>query len=237
MFILLYLIRSACFGNTLLVSNLFIYPQPGYQPPPPIIYQTNSFFIFGDSKSTYDNLQSAIQTNMDSRDPVSTNVWISAPTRLAAAGKSVYSTVHVQNIDTDLSNRTTNTPVYVLLNLGANDVGGDVSDVHYFDTNGITWKTNLAYILDAVHATWPSTKVYQMLPWRQGSTYSNKIWLIRNTYIPAVHSGRSWCYIGPDESVFLENGDDGVTYLSDGLHPNVAGQNLTAQKWAEKVFP
>lgn len=230
-------LTAACAANTLLVNNLFMYRQPDYTTPAPVVYQTNSFLIFGDSKSTPDNLQSQLEVNMNARSPVATNRWVSAPVRIANAGYSAYIYVHVADLAAILAARTTNTPTYIFLNLGANDVNGDVNDVHNFDTNGITWKTNMAFILDALHTKWASAEIYQMLPWKQGSTYSNKLWLLRNTYIPQVHSGRSWCHIGPDESVFLENGDDGVTYLSDGLHPNVAGQNLTAQKWAETVFP
>jgi lysophospholipase L1-like esterase len=35
-------------------------------------------------------------------------------------------------------------------------------------------------------------------------------------------------HVGPDRRVYLEGGDDGVTYTSDGVHPNAAGASLEA---------
>lgn len=177
-------LTAACAANTLLVNNLFMYRQPDYTTPAPVVYQTNSFLIFGDSKSTPDNLQSQLEVNMNARSPVATNRWVSAPVRIANAGYSAYIYVHVADLAAILAARTTNTPTYIFLNLGANDVNGDVNDVHNFDTNGITWKTNMAFILDALHTKWASAEIYQMLPWKQGSTYSNKLWLL------AIHTSR-----------------------------------------------
>lgn len=110
----------------------------------------------------------------------------------------------------------------VMFNLGANDVAALPAEA--------TWKANLATILDALHAKYPSAMVYVMRPWRRGElTDCNSL----ATWIAAVLAdGRSaWAFVGPDERVFLEGGDDGATYTADGIHPNAAGYVLTATQW------
>lgn len=110
---------------------------------------------------------------------------------------------------------------FIPLNLGANDVGAIPAEA--------TWKANLATILDAMNAQWPDAKVYVMRPWRRG--YATECDSLA-TWIASVVSTRStWAFVGPDERVFLENGDNGVTYTSDGIHPNTAGYALTAAQW------
>lgn len=138
------------------------------------------------------------------------------------------------NIDTLLAARP-QTPEYIMFNLGANDVDGDSHDV-LADGTGATWQSNLAYIIDAVHTKWPDAQIYFMRPWERGdATKQAKLDLIGDILIPAVMAGRDYCHLGPDERVFLENGDDGVTYTSDGTHPNEAGQRLTAAQWVETL--
>lgn len=125
---------------------------------------------------------------------------------------------------------THGTPDYVLYNLGVNDTNG---------ADGITpseadWKTNTAYILDAVHTKWPNAKVYMMKNWCR---LSPNACLTLATWGATVRSTRSsWCFLGPDESVFLEGGDNGATYTSDGVHPTApAGYTLTASQWRTAI--
>lgn len=110
---------------------------------------------------------------------------------------------------------------HALVNLGANDVGGVLVEA--------TWKANLAAILDAMNGAWPNAKVYVMRPWRRG--YATECDSLA-TWIGDVLATRgTWAFVGPDERVFLENGDNGVTYTVDGVHPNAAGYTLTAAQW------
>lgn len=116
-------------------------------------------------------------------------------------------------------------PQYVLANLGANDVSLGLP-------TEATWKADYQYILDAIHTKWPSAKIYMMRPWRQ--TYDTECNTLAG-WIADLVAANSYCYTGPDERVFLENGDDGATYTRDGIHPNAAGYALTAAQWQSAI--
>jgi lysophospholipase L1-like esterase len=129
----------------------------------------------------------------------------------------------VARLAADLAVRGANVPYKAMLvNLGVNDMAAMPAEA--------AWEADLATILDAAHAKWPTMKVYVMRPWMRGKNAES------NTmagWIATVLSTRgAWAFAGPDERVFLENGDDGVTYTSDGVHPtNPAGYALTAAQW------
>lgn len=109
----------------------------------------------------------------------------------------------------------------ILVNLGANDVGALPAEA--------AWEANLATILDAMNAAWPAAKVYVMRPWRRGYAAECDTVATRIGHVLATRG--AWAFVGPDERVFLENGDDGATYTVDGIHPNAAGYALTAAQW------
>lgn len=128
---------------------------------------------------------------------------------------------HAAAIDAYLASSTAS-PAYILLNIGANDVAA-------LPAEG-TWKTNAYYVLDAMHAKWPAAQVYMMRPWRRTEDVDCDTLA---TWISDVVTARStFAHLGPDERDFLENGDNGVTYTTDGIHPTAAGYLLTAQQWA-----
>jgi lysophospholipase L1-like esterase len=117
-------------------------------------------------------------------------------------------------------------PRYALINLGANDITWDPAP-----TEG-EWKADMLHISDVLHDAFPNIKILIMRIWRRGhaaecDTYAGWIADLATTY--------SYIENGPDERVFLENGDDGVTYTYDGKHPNAAGYLLTAQEWLAVV--
>jgi lysophospholipase L1-like esterase len=84
------------------------------------------------------------------------------------------------------------------------------------------------YVLAAVHTKWPACQIYIMRPWRRGEAADCNTLA---TWIADIVALLDYAHEGPDERVFLENGDDGATYTSDGIHPNEAGSALTAQQW------
>lgn len=110
---------------------------------------------------------------------------------------------------------------YVLMNFGANDVTALPSEA--------TWTNNLTTFVEELHTYNPTAKIYIMRPWRRNYlTECNSL----ATWIGNVVTAHSaYCFVGPDERVFLEGGDDGASYTIDGTHPNSAGYTLTAQEW------
>lgn len=143
------------------------------------------------------------------------NEWIEI-IRLGTGGITVVQ--RAADIDLGIANQF-GYPTHILVNLGANDsVAGTIQ---------ADYQTSMAYILDACHARWPIAKIYVSTPWRDtGGTYWDDV----HTSIGTVLSTRSsWAFRGVDERATLEGGDDGVTYYSDGVHPNAAGHQLYAE--------
>jgi lysophospholipase L1-like esterase len=140
------------------------------------------------------------------------------PTRIAVGGRSTASAASA--VAAELA-AASGTPNYICYNLGANDVTSLPAEA--------TWKANTAAILDAMHTKWPSAQIYLARPWRR--SYAAECNTLA-TWQDAVMATRAWAHVGPDERVFLENGDDGARYTSDGVHPTTPdGYILTAAAW------
>jgi lysophospholipase L1-like esterase len=192
------------------------------------------YLVIGDSKS----VNNVWETPFESLVNTPAARWTRVAT-LAVAGRSV--NVEKALIDAQLAALPASpAPEFCCINLGTNDVNGDApNDVYYGDANedGAEWTAALQYIIDAVHTKWGSCAVYIMRPWKPdqgGVDYQTKLTVIDDTLIAAAITGRAWAHLGPDESVFLENGDGGATYIAplpDGIHPNTAGYTLTANQW------
>lgn len=129
------------------------------------------------------------------------------------------------NLATDTWHPTWFVPDYVLINLGANDVK---------DANWPTeadFKSDYQSILDQFHAEWPNAKMYLMRIWRTHETITGDEIDTLDGWIDDVIASRDFAYAGPDERVWLENGDGGTTYTDDGAHYNDAGQTECAAQW------
>lgn len=179
--------------------------------------------ISGDSKSTatYDY----VPTLLASLQTATNRYWFERPAvRTYALGsinvnglRAIYDS---NPLDTSL--RVTD----VLLNIGVNDVTDSAISA--------TWQTDMNAILDALHTAYPTARIGVMRIWKRTdghATWAAKIATIDDTYIPACIAGRSYCYLGPDERVWLENGDNGTTLTDDGIHANVAGRAVEAAQW------
>lgn len=120
------------------------------------------------------------------------------------------------------------TPDYVFYNVGVNDTnGGDGINPTQAD-----WQTQTGYILDAIHTKWPNAQIILNNQWcRLSPNACNTIATWRATVVTARSS---FCRIGWSEWI-LENGDNGVTYTADGIHPNYAGYAIVAQQWRNCV--
>lgn len=145
------------------------------------------------------------------------------PLRFATGGWTTQ--VVKDGIDAALAARD-DVPDYVLVNLGANDVNaGDP---------GAIWKTNTAYIADALRTKWPGVSVYLTKVWRRNTGQQAAGIAAINGYIDdlvAEPARAGWLRVGVDEANILEGGDDGATYTSDGVHPTEAGCLLEAEAW------
>lgn len=113
----------------------------------------------------------------------------------------------------------------VLVNLGVNEA-----------TVGLpteaAWKASMQTLLDAYEAEWPGVDVYLMRPWGRGlDAECNTL----AGWIADLVAASATVHSGPDERVFLENGDDGTTYTVDGVHPTAGGYDLTAAEWKTAV--
>jgi lysophospholipase L1-like esterase len=173
-----------------------------------------AFFAYGDSKTAANAFQPTFQQSMAVAGYTLT---------LDSKGTNgIDAATLATQVDADMADASRNPYVgLVLYNIGSNDSVSLPAEA--------TWKANTAYILDALHAKWPNAKVGVARPWRRGfGAACNTL----ATWISDLVTARSaWALLGPDERVFLENGDDGVTYTADGIHPNVAGYALTSARW------
>lgn len=111
-------------------------------------------------------------------------------------------------------------PEIIMSNFGANDARSMPAEA--------TYKANYLYMLDAFNTKYPNALVWIMDPWRRDEDADCITLAAWNADIVA---SRAFARKGPDEKVFLEAGDNGVTYTLDGAHPNTAGKELTAQQW------
>jgi lysophospholipase L1-like esterase len=197
-------------------TNYAVYPIHPTLPAPYDLSGFHWFVAIGDSKTDTLGWQATL---LDLLETATGNRW--AYDYSAISGQTTGG--QASTITTDLA-RISNTPDYVLINLGSNDMGSAQVEA--------TWKGYLRTILDAVHTKWSGAKIYLMRPWRRTYTTTPDTiagW-INDVILEAAYSG--YCFDGPDERVFIENGDDGATYTSDGLHPNAAGYALTGAQWA-----
>lgn len=196
-----------------------LYPTMQYRPT--VNSSQVNVFVYGDSK-------------VSTSDPSPWNVGYIAylaslanctemPAKISHGGYGVQSASCFTNvINADLA-AAVGTPNFVCLNIGVNDI-----------TTNAAFYANYAYMLDKIHAKWPNAHIGCMRPWSTQAAMS--VWNGMADAIGVVVAARSpWAVLGPDERVFLENGDNGATYTVDGIHPNHAGHVLTATQW-KSVF-
>lgn len=126
------------------------------------------------------------------------------------------------HLDADLAGAVS-TPRWILINYGANDVKTLPAE----NDAKAEWRT----MLRAYHTKWPAATIGIMRVWLRGYDLECDDWNDWIDEIIAESEFADYCVAGPDERIFLENGDNGVTYTSDGTHPNAAGYALTAIQW------
>jgi len=150
------------------------------------------------------------------------NNWLELPSRLCGGGWTVAYVKSV--IDAQLATRS-DTPHYVLIYLGANDISSFETAQEMIDEFDYgLYKTNLAYILDAVQAKWVDAKIYCGVDF----------WLDREPAITILEglnaevlAGRTNCFAGVDGN-FMSGHPE---WFVDAVHPNYAGFGQIANQW------
>lgn len=183
------------------------------------------FFVIGDSKSTGDNfwvgyLANALYTETGDR-------WVDGPHRYAIGA---YDAEEMKTyMDSHIADEGT-TPEFVMINIGTNDAAHPI-------TNETTFKTAYAGIIDHVRSEFPGVPVLCQRIYRADSaqtiTNSSTIndWI--DTVIASYGSG---VYAGPNDEVYIENGDAGATYLdTDKIHYKLAAQQIVADEWIDAL--
>jgi lysophospholipase L1-like esterase len=128
-------------------------------------------------------------------------------------------------VDADIAARPEEIITALLFNLGVNDVNLGIPAQ-------AAWESNAGYILDAFHTRWPGIKVYMMKVWYRAGAPAQADLDTLNTWIDNVVGARAgWAFVGPNEQVWLEGGDDGATMTYDGVHYSAAGNAECAAQW------
>jgi lysophospholipase L1-like esterase len=134
--------------------------------------------------------------------------WAVNGTTVAALKSSINTYLASHTIDPRASQ-------YVfLINFGSNDAPLAPLEA--------TWKSDYAYIIDAILVKYPAAKIYITKPW--GTSYA-AWWTTFSTWIDdivALYPGQ--VFVGDDERTWLEGGDNGATNTIDGVHYSAAGQ-------------
>jgi lysophospholipase L1-like esterase len=116
------------------------------------------------------------------------------------------------------------TPTYVFINTGANDV--EVATWAGITEN--SWKTDMSYIISAIHTKWSAAKIYISLSYRYSVTddYNDEHTTLSTWAADLAALNPSYVFVGPNEQPILDSHPE---LLGDGLHPNHDGCIAIAQ--------
>lgn len=113
----------------------------------------------------------------------------------------------------------------VLINLGVNDAFDPLTPAQR-----IVWEDNYKAIIDTLTAAYPLAQVYIARPWKRGFT-AGKADGIAVAIDNIVADRPGVAYLGHDERVWLEGGDNGATNTYDGEHYSAAGNVAILPVW------
>jgi surface protein len=170
-------------------------------------YDPDTFILtIGDSKTYLAGWQPGLMTALYAADPAYGWGYINA----GVGGATVLSIK--DTIDATLAGITSSPVPFILINLGANDVGGP---------DAATWKSRYQYIIDACHVKYPSALIYLSKVWRRG--YVAECAAMAGYINDLVAANTGVCFVADNENVWLEGGDDGATMTTDGVHYSATG--------------
>lgn len=183
----------------------------------PAVPATKSLFAVGDSKTAGDTWVDLLVGLLSANDPAA---WIELTPRFGSPGYTVATTKTY--VDANLAS-VTGTANLITINLGANDVSAMPVEAN--------WKADLTSIINSLRAKWPSATIYIARPWRRSYlTQCNTLATWISDIVTIFNS--PYVVVGMDERIWLENGDDGVSLTTDGIHYNTTtGQTAAATAW------
>lgn len=147
------------------------------------------------------------------------HMWGESPYRIGVNGINTQGMA--DRCDADIA-AMTNTPDEICINLGANDSPPDVA----------TFQASMNYIIQAYHTAYSDANIRIAKIWRRDNAADIAI---MNEAIDNLYTANSWLKPGINEADFLEGGDNGATYTTDGTHPTDAGYQLGGAAWAAVI--
>lgn len=175
----------------------------------------NAFCTIGNSRTAPGTFQTKLIANLAAIG----GKWCETAPRIALGGWTTADAVAWENAN--LASTYGPSPSHILVNLGANDVLALPAEA--------VFKADYGELLDDLHTQWPGARIYCMRVWRRGEGADCDT--LAGWIADVIGARGGWAFLGPDERVFLENGDDGATYTVDGVHPTDAGYALVAAQW------
>jgi hypothetical protein len=117
--------------------------------------------------------------------------------------------------------------VRVLINYGVNDMAAMPS--------AGTWQANYLAMIDAIHAKWPTARIYLMRPWFR--THDADSDTLAGWIATIIAARATFVFPGPDERIWLKGSDDGATMTVDGAHYSAAGNVEAVNQWKAILWP
>lgn len=124
------------------------------------------------------------------------------------------------NIDGLLAAYVEPPPTYILSNLGVNGLFGSAEE-----------KVRYQYIIDALHAKFPSALIFIAKPWKVD--YDERADGFATMVDELISENVGYTALGHDERVWAKGSDNGATMLdSGGVHYSDAGNVECGSQWA-----
>lgn len=79
-----------------------------------------------------------------------------------------------------------------------------------------SWTADYLTIIDTIIGKWPQVRIFLTRPWSRGR--GERVTIIADWIAAIVSLRPANCFLGDDERIWLEGGDDGVTNSTDGTH-------------------
>lgn len=176
---------------------------------------TLGLFAVGDSKTGGDDW---VQLLIDGITAATGDTYEERPLRYGIGG---YDTVQMAAYLLPRLPLEPHTASVVTINLGTNDAARAITES--------AWKAAMISIIDCIHAKWPLAQIFMAQPWRR--SYPTYMDTLAGWVADMIALYPTFVRLGPDERVWVENGDDGATMTYDGIHYTEIAQPICAAEW------